>query len=274
MIHAASRDSLASLREHLDNVERARFGSDELTRLAAELYQVSDLLAAQPQLRRRVSDPTTGAEGRAGLIGGLLDGRIGEGSVQLVREAVSLRWSSPWDLVDALELIADAVLFLTADQEGSLDEVEDELFRFGRVLDSDSRLTTLLDDYSADAQRRAQLLRTLVEGKVAPVTQQLLEHAVASQRKRSITFAVDDLLNQAAARRNRSMARVLSPIELTDEQEARLTAVLSAMYGRPITVLSAIEPSLIGGLVIRIGDEVIDGSVAARLIETKSALGT
>jgi F-type H+-transporting ATPase subunit delta len=272
-MHAASRQSLVDLGGRLDAV-LARFSTaDGLTGLAEELYRFVDLLIREPQLRRKLADPTTAPERRAGLVGTLLEGKVGTSTLQLVQDAVALRWSSAWDLLDALEITADEVL-LSAAGDDALDDVEDQLFRFERVLDSDSALTTLLDDYSADPARRAALVRRLVEGKVRPTTVLLIEHAVVSQRKRSITHAIDDLLELAARRRQRSMARVVSAVELTAQQESRLAARLSEMYGRQITIRSAIDPDVLGGLVVRVGDEIIDGSVAARLIEARNALAS
>ena len=272
MKHAASRQALATLRERLDGVTGRFSTAQGMTGLAQELYAVVDLLIRQPRLRRTLADPSTPAEGRADLAGTLFDDKIGTSSVQVVRDAVSLRWSSPWDLLDALETMADDVLFGAAEQEGVLDEVEDELFRFGRVLDAESRLTATLDDATADAERRTALLREVLGDKVHPITRTLLEYAVASQRKRIVTFGIDNLLELAAARRGRSMARVISAVELTGGQKSRLAAALTAMYGRPIDIRTAVDPTVRGGVVIRVGDEVIDGSIAARLASARTAL--
>jgi F-type H+-transporting ATPase subunit delta len=272
VIHAASRQALTDLRERLDGVLNRFSTADGLTGLADELYAVVDLLIEQPQLRRKLADPTTNAERRTTLVHALFDGKIGASSMQIINDAVSLRWSTAWDLLDALEITADEVLLGAAEQAGRLDTVEDDLFRFERVLDGDSRLTTLLDDYSADASRRAALVERLVSGKADETTTRLLLHAVTSQRKRSITHAVDDLLELAARRRNRSTARVVSAVPLTDAQERQLAATLTDLYGRTITVRTAVEPSIRGGLVVRVGDEVIDGSIVARLNGAKAAL--
>ena len=262
MKHAASREALATLRERLEGVT-ARFSTaDGMTGLAQELYAVVELLVAQPQLRRMLADPTTPPEGRADLAGRLFDDKLGVSTVGLVRAAVAERWSSPWDLLDALESSADDVLFGAAEHDGELDAVEDELFRFAQILNTESRLTTTLDDATADPQRRIVLLRDVVGEKVRPVTRLVLEHAVASRRKHSVTLALDDLLELAAARRNRSMARVTSAVELTAGQQNRLADALTELYGRPINIRAAIDPAVRGGLVIRVGDEVIDGSVS------------
>jgi F-type H+-transporting ATPase subunit delta len=271
-MHAASRRALAELRDQTAAVF-ARFSTSEgLTGLADELYAVVDLLNGQPQLRRRLADPSTDSAKRSGLAGALFEGRVGASAVQIVKDAVALRWSSGWDLLDALEITADDGLLGAAEQEGRLDAIEDELFRFERILDGDSRLTTLLDDQSAEAARRAALVASLVDGKVDDITARLLRHAVASQRKRSVVHAVDDLLELAAQRRNRSTARVISAIALTSAQERQLAAALTTMYGRSITVRTAVEPGIRGGLVVRVGDEVIDGSILARLNGARAAI--
>ncbi|MFN2518521.1 MAG: F0F1 ATP synthase subunit delta [Jatrophihabitantaceae bacterium] len=272
MKHAASREALVTLRERVDDVTGRFSTAQGMAGLAQELYEVVDLLITQPRLRRTLADPTTPAERRADLAGGLFHDRIGASAVQLVSVAVSQRWSSPWDLLDALETTADDVLFAAAEQDGKLDEVEDELFRFERVLNAESRLTTALDEASADAERRVALVRDVVGDKVHLITRTLLEHAVASQRKHSVTLALDDLLELAAARRNRSMARVVSAVELTGQQVTRLAAALSDLYGRPIDIRAAIDPRVRGGLVVRVGDEVIDGSIATRLSGARAAL--
>lgn len=271
-MQAASRLSLAELRGRIDAIT-ARFSTAEgLTGLAQELYAVVDVLIRQPRLRRQLADPSTASERRSGLAGAVFDGKVGTSTSQVVKDAVALRWSSAWDLLDALEVTADDVLLTVAENEGALDEIEDELFRFERVLDASSSLTTLLDDYSADPAGRAAVVRQLFEGKVRPVVLQLLEHAVTSQRKRSIVHAIDDLLELGARRQERSLARVVSAVPLTDAQEQRLAERLSDIYGRQMSIRTAIEPSIRGGLVVRVGDEVIDGSIAARLMNARQAL--
>jgi F-type H+-transporting ATPase subunit delta len=232
------------------------------------------VLAAPPGPPRLLGDPTTNAEKRTALVQQLFGGQVAPSTVQVVSDAVALRWSTPWDLLDALEICADDGLLDAAEQDNALDDVEDDLFRFERILDGDSRLTTLLDDYAAPPERRAALVTQLVEGKVHPVSARLLAHAVASQRKRSITHSIDDLLELADRRRNRSTARVVSAVPLTAAQERHLAEALTALYGRPISVRSAVEPSVRGGLVVRLGDEIIDGSVATRLLNARTALAS
>jgi len=272
-MHAASRQALRALRQRLDTVT-GKAGSDALVELAGELTAVAELLTGQPRLRRVVADPSTEPERRADLVARLLDGKIGANSLQVAREAVALRWSTPWDLVDALELTSADVLLAAAENDGVLDRVEDELFRFERILDSQSDLSALLDEAAVPASRRIELLDAVVASKVHPITRELLEHAVASRRRRALSFALGDLLDAAANRRERSIAKVVSAVELSADQQNRLAETLSELYHRSISVRIAVEPAVRGGLIVRIGDEVIDGSVAARLSQVRRALAS
>jgi F-type H+-transporting ATPase subunit delta len=271
MIGAASRQSLASLDEQVDSAVRSA-GDDALEGIAGELYDVSGILATQPQLRRMVSDTSTAAASRRDLAARIFQGNISDAAFGVAAAAVELRWSGPWDLTDAIEIAADRVLLELADRRDALDAVEDQLFRFGRIVDANDELRSHLDEQTVPAQLRVQLLDSLLAGKADPVTVELLERTVRSGRKHSVALAVDGLLNEVAWRRQRATALVRSAAPLTDQQIARLAAALRAMYGREIDIRVEIDPAVKGGLVVRVGDEVIDGSVAGRLAAARSAL--
>jgi F-type H+-transporting ATPase subunit delta len=272
MMRSASRRALTALREQQDAVFGGRVSADTLTGIAAELYAIGDLLVGQPRLRRTLGDPATSAEARSGLLEQLVGGKVSKQALALAKGAVSLRWSTPWDLADAIESAGDEALFAAADKGRSLDRVEDELFRFERILSGEGDVASLLDEFTAEPERRNRLLDSLVHDKVSPITLALLHHAVASQRKRSVILAIDDLLERAAARQHRSVARVISAVPLTDAQQQRLAGSLSEMYGRAISVRTALDPQIQGGLVVRVGDEVIDGSIATRFATARAAL--
>ncbi len=272
MMRSASRQALAALREKEQSVFGGRVSAKTLTDLAGELHAVGGLLVEQPRLRRIVGDPATSPERRVELADQLFNGKIAKHALDITKAAVSERWSSPWDLTDAIEGAGDDALFAAAEKDNTFDAVEDELFRLERILDNEGETTALLDEAAVPPSRRLGLLDDLVKDKVSPITLALLRHAVTSQRKRSILLAIDDLLEKAAARKERSVARVLSAVELSEQQVERLTAALSDMYDRPISVRTAIDPDVRGGLVVRIGDEVIDGSIATRLALARSSI--
>jgi F-type H+-transporting ATPase subunit delta len=270
MMRSASRQASAALVAAQRSVF-ARVQGNALVDAAGEFYGIAALLVGQPRLRRTLADPATAPAGRAALATGLLDDQVGAKVLEIVQLAVSERWSSPWDLCDALEAAGDDALFAAAEADATLDDVEDELFRMERILSAEGDLTALLDEQAAPAARRIALLGSVVAGKVSQLTLELLQHAVASQRKRSLVLAVDNLLEQAAQRRERSLARVVSASPLTDAQQNRLASALGELYGRTISVRSAVDPTVRGGMVVRIGDEIIDGTVAARLAEVRHA---
>lgn len=272
MMRSASRRASEALREHQAAAVSKRASVATLTSLAGELYAVAGLLVAQPRLRRTLGDPATKPEARAEFLGRLLGGQVGNTALDIAKAAVSQRWSTPWDLTDAIEGAGDDALFSAAEKDRTLAQVEDELFRFERILQNEGELVGLLDEFTADVERRNSLLDSVLGGKVSAVTLGLLHHAVGSERKRSIVLAIDDLLEQAAARQERSVARAISAVPMSDAQQERLAAALSETYGRPIAVRSAVDPTLRGGLVIRVGDEVIDGSIATRLADARILL--
>jgi F-type H+-transporting ATPase subunit delta len=270
-MQAASREAMTSFRSEVSSV-LGRFSTTQgLTGLAEELYAVANLLTAQPRLRRRLADPASAPEQRTGVAEALLTGKISASAMSVIGSAVASRWSAAWDLVDAIELGGDEVLLAAAESEGVLDSVEDELFRLERILDAESSLTPLLDEATVEPARRADLVEELLAGKAHPVTVSLVRHAVTTQRKRSILLALDDLIEAAGARRERSVARVVSAVEMSDKQQGDLAERLSEIYGRRIEVRYAVDPSIRGGLVVRVGDEVIDGSVASRQSQVRQA---
>lgn len=270
MIHAASRGALAELRTRLSEVLAGQADSGDQS-MAAELYSVSDLLTTQPRLRRTLGDNSTDASSRAELARTLLAGKLSGQTVTLVADAAGSRWSSPWDLTDALEILADETLLAAAESQGQLDAVEDELFRFERILSAEGDLVAALDEAAVPVDRRQALLSDLLRDKVSPVTAELLAHAVASGRKRSLLLAIDDLLEASATRRDRSVAKVVSAAPLSQEQIERLATSLSRIYGRDISVRTAVDEGVRGGLLVRVGDEVIDGTVATRLTAARAA---
>src|SRR2546423_1208360 len=205
-MRAASRAALETVRGRISQLSGRAATSGGLIDLARELYAIAELMVATPTLRRAVADPASAPEARRGLIEQVLRGKVSDDARSLAATVAEQRWSSGWDLTDALERLGDDALLRAAEQDSQLDQVEDELFRFERILDSQPRLTTLLDETSSTADRRTALLRDVIAGRVHPITQALLEHAVGSSRKRSIEHSIDDLLEAAAAQRSRSMA--------------------------------------------------------------------
>ena len=271
VLQSASRESLSAAMARLDAHVDAT-GASELTRLADDLFAVLGLLEREHALRRALADPATPAGARSGLADRLLSDKVGRPALDLVSDLVTSRWSRSVDLLEALETLARAAAFGVAEKDGSLDRVEDELFRFGRILDREPELARLLSDSATPAEKRIGLLREVVGEKVAPVSATLLDQVVRSPRSRNLDVAAEELSELAAARRDRYVAHVRTPVRMTAEQEQRLTESLTRLYGRPISLQVELDPDLLGGLVVRVGGELIDGSVAGRVATARRTL--
>lgn len=156
-------------------------------------------------------------------------------------------------------------MFLQAERTGELDDVEDQLFRFARIVEASPELSVILDDPTADPDLRSRLVDELLRGRANPLVVDLVDALARDTGGRSFSHGVRELVDQAAERRDKLVAIVKTAVALTPEQTARLTASLGRIYGRQVSVHVEVDPAVIGGVRVQIGDEVIDGSVSAKL---------
>lgn len=269
-MNGASRAALAAARERLDALTDST--SVDVAKLAEELTAVTALLHREVSLRRVVTDPARSAESKAELAGGLLRGQVGGEAVDLITGMVRSRWSQPRDLVDAVEELAAVAELTAAQRAGGLDEVEDELFRFGRIVESSPALRSALTDRAATVSAKTGLLTGLLGGKANPSTERLVVRLVTQPRGRSLEAGLGTLSRLAAARRNRMVAVVTTAVPLTEGQKQRLGAALARLYGQPMHLNLDVDPEVLGGVSVRVGDEVVDGTVAERLDEAARRL--
>ncbi|MFD9776308.1 F0F1 ATP synthase subunit delta [[Kitasatospora] papulosa] len=264
-MNGASREALAAARERLDALTDST--SVDAAKLAEELAAVTALLHREVSLRRVLTDPSQGGEAKAELAGRLLGGQVGGEAVDLVSGMVRSRWSQSRDLVDAAEELANTADLTAAQRAGVLDDVEDELFRFGRIVSSDVALRSALTNKSATCSAKSALLRSLLGGKAQPVTERVITRLVTQPRGRSLEAGLDSLSRLAAERRDRMVAVVTSAVPLSDRQKQRLGAALAKIYGRQMHLNLDVDPEVLGGISVRVGDEVINGTIAERLEE-------
>jgi F-type H+-transporting ATPase subunit delta len=271
VLQSSSRESLTAVGARLDaHVDGA--SAAQLQQLGDELFAITRLVATQVPLRRHLGDPAVAADARTGLLRRVLGEQVGPDALEIASASVSARWSSSLDLVEALEVLARRAVLGVAEKEGSLDEVEDELFRFGRILDREPRLAALLVDTARPEDGRVALLDSVLGGRVSAVTATLLWQTVRLPRGRHLDLAAEELAELAAARRRRYVARVRTAVPLAPAQEERLAASLTRLYGRPMSLQVELDEALLGGLVVEVGGEVIDGSVAGRLAAARRDL--
>jgi len=271
MQHLASRQSLESVTDSLLSTA-ANLDDTGLRTVGQDLKSVADLLNRELAVRRALSDGSVPAANKTELVRRLFSGKVGDPALRVLERVVSADWSTGRDLTEALGRLSRTAQFLRAERSGELDDVEDQIFRFGRIIEGNPELSAALDDHSGNRDDRIALVDRLLANKAHPLTVEMLMALAADPGGRSFSFGVDQLVQEAAQRKDKVVAVVSSPVDLSGEQLGRLNAALAKIYRRPVVVHVQVEPGLLGGLEIKVGDEVIDGSVAGRLAEIRSRL--
>lgn len=257
-----------SLAEVLDAVERS---TGALATVGDELFAVAAMLDATPSIRRVLTDPASEPDARSGLAAAVLADKVDVATLGIVDVAAQHRWSSGRDLADAMELAGLAAHVAAADQDGSLDALEDELFESQRIVDGEPELRGVLADRTIDTEAKRTLLDSIFSGKVAAGTLALLKQAAAT-RTGSFDAVLARFADEVAARRQRLLAEVRSAYDLGDAERTRLAQALSSTYGQEIQLNVIVDPTIVGGLRISIGDEVIDGTISGRLEDARRQL--
>ena len=163
-------------------------------------------------------------------------------------------------------------LFEVARAEGTLDEVEDELFRFARSYESSDELRNALSDDMIPPAKRQSIVEDLLGGKATSTTVQLISMVVGSGHGRDLPAIVDRMVQRAASSKDLEVAEVRSAVALTADQQERLKAALANATGKNVNLKVVVDPAVLGGLVATVGDTVIDGTVRTRVEQLKSRL--
>ena len=264
-MHAASREALDNTRGTLQAaLAENPAGGATGAKVGQELFLVVDVLEDNRSLRVAVADTSASVEARQDLVRGVFGWKIDQTTLDLLLAAVSRDWSNPRELREGLIILGREALLRSAEEQGQLETVEDELFRLGRIVAGDAEFEQALADRTAEPRDKRALLAQVLYGKVTAVTEALASQAVS----RPAGMPADDLTEisrQAAELRGRVVAVVTSAEPLSEPQTNDLGDRLSSIYGREIAIHNEIDPALMGGVVVRVGDEIIDGSVAGRL---------
>jgi F-type H+-transporting ATPase subunit delta len=264
-MRGASRASLAEAKERLETV----LSSADPATLGDELFAVLRVLDREHALRRALSDPAQPPERRSRLAANVFDGKVAPATLDLLAEIAQLRWGSSLDFSGAVEQLAVTALAAGAEADGKLDDLEDELFRFGRIAAAEVELRRVLVDPRVPGERKAELVATLLEDRTTHATLRLVTEAVANPRGRTLERELEMFGRIVAERRSRLIALVRTATELSEDQRTRLAAALSAQYDREIHLNIEVDPTVLGGMSIKIGDEEIDGTIARRLADIR-----
>jgi len=271
VMQGTSRESLAQAADRLETVLRQQ-PAPERAAIGDALFAVTQLLDSNAGLRRALTDPSREGSDKAALITRLVDRQVPADVVDLVAGIARSRWSRSRDIADATDQLAASAVLAAAQAADRLDTVEDELFRFGRTVYGTPALRDVLTDRTIAGDRKATLVEDLLRGKVADETLRLARQAVLAPRGARLDTILDDYGQLAAERRQRQVAHVVVAVPLDATQRDRLAAALSRSQGHQVQLNIDVDPDVLGGIRVEIGDEVLDGTVSRRLEDARRAL--
>ncbi len=267
-MRGASRASYEELRDRLAEVAGSAGTAEHI---GDQLFAVVRLLDSEHGLRRALADTSKPSDEKADVVRRLLHGKVTRATEDLVADAAAARWATSNDFADALEQLAIEALTLSAQFGGTLDDLEDDLFRFNRVIAAQPGLrSALIGPAGPDA--KASLLANLLSNKVGGPALSLLTQVLTHPRGRSPQAVLDLAAGIAARRREQLIAVVRVATELSAAQRRRLLAALTETYGQGIHLNVVRDPTVVGGVSVQIGDELIDGTAASRLAAVRRKL--
>lgn len=266
----SSRNSLAATRVVLDKTLSGLSG-DAAAALSSDLFAVVNALGQNVALRRAITDPARSAEDKSGLLKQLFGSKISDKAFAITESAISNRWSSPSDLLIAMEQIAIQAEAGAANARGELDKLEEEIFTFTRALAANQDLRNALNgNPDAVAEKRALVNEVLKNATSS--AKALVAQIVNGLWGRNIENALADVAHATAEHRHLVVAHVSSAIDLTADQRTKLAEALTKQIGQQVRVNVETNPKVIGGVSIRFRDELIDGTVISRMAEASQAL--
>lgn len=264
----STRDNVSALRDRLDE----RRADPRVPGLSADLFAASSLIGSEPLLRTTLADAGQATQARVGTVRSLFSGQVSELAVDVLADVAAQRWSGQDAMVDTIEQLGAQAAFMSAEQEGTLDRVEDELFQFSAALKDSAELQLALTDPALTSDAKSSLVESLLSGRAAPQTSQVVSYTLSHLRGRRAQTALEDLIDLAAEQRGRSVADVRVARPLDPDQAERLARALSRIHGRRIRLNVAVDPGVLGGISVRVGDQVVDATMQTRVEQARRAL--
>ncbi len=275
VLKGTSGQSFATTRTNLDK-QLASLDSAAIVALSADLFTMVRTLDSSLALRRGLTDPSRSGSEKSTLATNLFGKSLGANALKVLHEMLQVRWSSPRDLGNVIELLAIESEAAASEKDGSIDQLESEIFAFSETVSGAPELRAALSNKTINAgqARKSSVVSALLSGKATANTIRLISQLIDNPRGRNIESCFRDIAEAVSSRRNRSIVHVASATALNGDQIARLTKALEREIGRKVQVNVAVDHSVIGGLSIRFGDELIDGTVASRLGNASRSLAS
>lgn len=261
---SATREAVASSRAAL-----AALGGPIDLATGESLFAAGRAIGDSSQLLSALADPSADAAAKATLVSRVFSAAVTPNALDLLQAIAAERWSSHGDLLAGIEELGLRATALSGAGDGS---IEGELFAFGTTVSSDSELELALASKLGPAEAKAGLVDALLTGKVSAQTLAIVRHLVQQPRGRRIGELLRHAATIVADQAGTTIANVTSASALAPAQLDRLKKSLADRYGRALTINQIVDGSVVGGLRVQIGDDVIDGSIATRLADLRLQL--
>jgi F-type H+-transporting ATPase subunit delta len=271
ILGGTSRVSVLALRKALEEKVN-NLSAKDAAQFSNDLFTILTVLSTSVGMRRALTDNARDAGAKAELISNLFGKNISATAQSILASAASLRWSNPSELADAIEQLAVEAESFVADKKNELDQVEDQLFDFARVLTANPELRQALNTAADSDSGKVALLESITKGKYANSTLNLLRRVVVLRRGRNLDATLAAYSHYVSIRRNRVVAHVKTAVALDPAQQKNLVTALGKAIGKSVHINVEVDPKVLGGISIRYGDEIIDGTVVNRLAEASRAL--
>lgn len=252
-----SRDSLAP---------KLRDTREDAWRIGNELFTITKVLDDSIQLERALTDPSRPVADKVAVLKELLGDNAHPMTMEIMTDLVSRRWSRARDIANAVEDFGVDAMMYYADATDATLQVSIELSELHSALLNLPVVRAKLYDYQATSEARVKLFREVFSGKTLnKVTMRLAEHATCNLRRRRYLETIQWLINKFSRHMGESMVTVTTATPLSKEQVKKLVAIYSAKTGHPVHINSVVDPTVLGGMRIQVGDEVTDNTVVAQL---------
>ncbi|MEH6780387.1 MAG: F0F1 ATP synthase subunit delta [Rhodoglobus sp.] len=260
---SATREALVAAKDALASVT-----AKNSLATGAELFKAGRVVGDSAQLRAVLADPAVDAKDKAATVGSVFSS-LSASTRTVLSAIVSARWSSPDDLLAGIEEVGIRAIAKSAPAKLA---IEDELFAFGSTVASDAQLELAVGSKLGSSAAKSKLVGSLLKGKASEQTALIADHLVQQPRGRRIGELISTAADIVADQAGKAVATITTAAPLKAAQLERLRAGLASNYGRELKLNVRLDPSIIGGVRVQIGDEVIDGSVSTKLNDLRIQL--
>ncbi|MDO5672229.1 MAG: F0F1 ATP synthase subunit delta [Actinomycetaceae bacterium] len=272
-MRASSQAAMAGVIMATDRALDALKDPEASYKVASEFFELEDMTASDARFTRALTDPSRSLQDRQNLARSLLSKKMSPITVEAVVGLLQGRWPREEDFSKGLEVLAIHTLLHSADSSGVLDEVERNVFSVSQLLNRYRELRgALVESHFDNADERVTLITNLVGEQIHPIAMELVSHAVRTAKAGRLQSELRSMCDVAASVRNRRMATITSAFELTEGQIERISKALTQKLGTQMVINVVVDPSIVGGLKMRFGDQIVDGSIHTSLNNTRRRL--